>query len=105
LGEYLFSAEGAAFMAAWGSAPGSCACDGTSAESAIHSVDERYVWDSERTGALIRAFNARSRCGQSLIKQGSVQLDGEKIVDPKSSVSLRPGQILRLDKTHAVRVA
>jgi tyrosyl-tRNA synthetase len=39
-----------------------------------------------------------------LIKQGSVQLDGKKIVDPKSKVSLRPGQILRLDKTHAVRI-
>jgi tyrosyl-tRNA synthetase len=39
-----------------------------------------------------------------LIKQGSVQLDGEKIVDPKSKISLRPGQILRLDKTHAVRI-
>jgi len=39
-----------------------------------------------------------------LIKQGSVQLDGKKIVDPKSKLSLRPGQILRLDKTHAVRI-
>ena len=40
-----------------------------------------------------------------LIKQGSVQLDGEKIVDPKSKLSLQAGQVLRLDKTHAVRVA
>ena len=39
-----------------------------------------------------------------LIKQGSVQLDGEKIVDPTAKLSLRPGQILRLDKTHAVRI-
>ena len=39
-----------------------------------------------------------------LIKQGSVQLDGEKIVDPTAKLSLRPGQVLRLDKTHAVRV-
>jgi tyrosyl-tRNA synthetase len=39
-----------------------------------------------------------------LIKQGSVQLVGEKIVDPKSKISLRSGQILRLDKTHAVRI-
>jgi tyrosyl-tRNA synthetase len=39
-----------------------------------------------------------------LIKQGSVQIDGTKIVDPKSKISLRPGQILRLDKTHAVRI-
>jgi tyrosyl-tRNA synthetase len=39
-----------------------------------------------------------------LVKQGSVQLDGEKIVDPKAKVTLRTGQILRLDKTHAVRI-
>jgi len=39
-----------------------------------------------------------------LIKQGSVQIDGKKIVDPKSKISLRPGQILRLDKIHAVRI-
>jgi tyrosyl-tRNA synthetase len=40
-----------------------------------------------------------------LIKQGSVQLDGEKIVDPKAKIALKPGQILRLDKTHAVRIS
>ena len=39
-----------------------------------------------------------------LIKQGSVQLDGEKIIDPKVNLSLRSGQVLRLDKTHAVRI-
>jgi tyrosyl-tRNA synthetase len=39
-----------------------------------------------------------------LIKQGSVQVDGQKIVDPKTEVALKPGQVLRLDKTHAVRV-
>ncbi|PYJ09712.1 MAG: tyrosine--tRNA ligase, partial [Verrucomicrobia bacterium] len=39
-----------------------------------------------------------------LIEQGSVQLDGEKIRDPKAILSLRPGQVLRLDKTHAVRI-
>lgn len=39
-----------------------------------------------------------------LIKQGSVHLDGEKIVDPMAKLALRSGQILRLDKTHAVRV-
>jgi tyrosyl-tRNA synthetase len=47
----------------------------------------------------------KSRANASrLIKQGSVQLDGSKIVDPKAKVSLRSGQILRLDKTHAVRI-
>lgn len=40
-----------------------------------------------------------------LIKQGSVEIDGAKIRDPKMTVNLRPGQTLRLDRKHAVRVA
>jgi len=39
-----------------------------------------------------------------LVKQGSVQLDGQKILDPKTTLSLHPGQVLRLDKIHAVRI-
>jgi len=38
-----------------------------------------------------------------LIDQGSVQLDGNKITDPNVTIPLRAGQVLRLDKTHAVR--
>ena len=40
-----------------------------------------------------------------LIEQGSVQLDGEKFRDPKATIELRAGQVLRLDKTRAVRIA
>ena len=39
-----------------------------------------------------------------LIEQGSVRLDGKKITDPNAAVSVKAGQILRLDKTHAVRM-
>jgi tyrosyl-tRNA synthetase len=39
-----------------------------------------------------------------LIKEGSVEVDGIKIHDPKATITLKPGQILRLDKTHAVRI-
>jgi tyrosyl-tRNA synthetase len=39
-----------------------------------------------------------------LIEQGSVQLDGNKITDPNATIPLHAGQILRLDKTHAVRI-
>ena len=39
-----------------------------------------------------------------LIKQGSVELGGVKIRDPKAMITLEPGQVLRLDKTHAVRI-
>ena len=56
--------------------------------------------------AYAQAFGlTKSRAEASrLIKQGSVQLDGEKIMDPKTALPLRRGQILRLDKTHAVRI-
>jgi tyrosyl-tRNA synthetase len=39
-----------------------------------------------------------------LIKQGSVEIDGAKIRDPKTTITLKPGQTLRLDRKHAVRV-
>jgi tyrosyl-tRNA synthetase len=52
------------------------------------------------------AFNLqKSRSEASrLIKQGSVELDGSKIRDPKAMISLKAGQVLRIDKTHAVRI-
>src|SRR5262249_10920327 len=40
-----------------------------------------------------------------LIKQGSVELNGSKIQDPKATITLKPGQILRLDRKHAVRIS
>jgi tyrosyl-tRNA synthetase len=40
-----------------------------------------------------------------LIKQGSVEIDGAKIRDPKATITLKPGQTLRLDRKHAVRVS
>ena len=56
--------------------------------------------------AYLEAFHLeKSRTEASrLIKQGSVQLDGVKMADPKKMLDLRAGQVLRLDKTHAVRV-
>jgi tyrosyl-tRNA synthetase len=52
------------------------------------------------------AFATEKSRGEAsrLIKQGSVQVDGKKITDPKTNVALKSGQILRLDKTHAVRI-
>jgi len=52
------------------------------------------------------AFNLqKSRSEASrLIKQGSVELGGVKIRDPKATIRLEAGQVLRLDKTHAVRI-
>ena len=57
--------------------------------------------------AFAQAFAiTKSRADASrLIKQGSIQLEGKKIIDPKRTLSLRAGEVLRLDKTHAVRIA
>jgi tyrosyl-tRNA synthetase len=52
------------------------------------------------------AFNVEKSHSQAsrLIKQGSVEIDGVKIRDPKATITLETGQVLRLDKTHAVRI-
>jgi tyrosyl-tRNA synthetase len=70
---------------------------------------------SENAGAAIDVVAAayekvfgikKSRTdARRLITQGSVQLDGNKLTDPKAQISLRPGQVLRLDKIRAVRIA
>jgi tyrosyl-tRNA synthetase len=40
-----------------------------------------------------------------LIKQGSVEIDGTKVLNPKERVALHPGQIMRLDRKRAVRIS
>jgi len=40
-----------------------------------------------------------------LIKQGSVEIDGTKVPGPKAKITLHPGQVLRLDRKRAVRIA
>ena len=58
---------------------------------------------------IVRAFTVcaitKSRAEASrLIKQGSIQLDGAKLRNPTEQITLSANQILRLDKTHAVRI-
>ena len=71
----------------------------------------KYVsLDEDLVTAVVNAFDVgfhlkKSRAeARRLIEQGSVQLDGERITDPKISLRLQRGQVLRLDKTHAVRI-
>jgi len=40
-----------------------------------------------------------------LIQQGSIQINGEKSLDPKAVPGWKAGDVLRLDKTRAVRIA
>ena len=58
---------------------------------------------------VVKGFAAygitKSRTESSrLVKQGSVQLDGAKLRNPTEQINLSANQILRLDKTHAVRI-
>jgi tyrosyl-tRNA synthetase len=47
----------------------------------------------------------RSRSeARRLVEQGSVQWKGEKISDPKAQPHFAPGEVLKLDKTRAVRI-
>ena len=56
--------------------------------------------------AFAEAFQIeKSRAdARRLVQQGSVQLDGNKMTDVAAALRLQSGQVLRLDKTHAVRV-
>lgn len=56
--------------------------------------------------AYSQAFNITKSRGEArrLVEQGSVQLRGEKITDSKAVPALQPGDVLKLDKTRAVRV-
>ena len=39
-----------------------------------------------------------------LIQQGSIQLDGEKLTDPKTEPAWAAGQVLKLNKKRSVRI-
>lgn len=59
------------------------------------------VWSAYREAfGLNKSRSEASR----LIKQGSVELDGQTVRDPKAIVQVKSGQVLRLDKRHAVRL-
>jgi tyrosyl-tRNA synthetase len=56
--------------------------------------------------AYAQGFNlTKSRSdARRLVEQGSVQWRGEKVSDPRARIRFASGEVLRLDKTHAVRV-
>lgn len=64
----------------------------------------------EIVSAVVTAYSqgfhiAKSRSeARRLVEQGSVQWRGEKVIDPKSRIRFVPGEILKLDKTRAVRL-
>jgi tyrosyl-tRNA synthetase len=66
---------------------------GVAAVALISNV-YRAVFDLEKSHSEV----------SRLIKQGSVEIDGAKIRDPKAIITLKSGQTLRLDRKNAVRV-
>lgn len=60
--------------------------------------------------AVVSAYNHGFQMSKSrgdarrLVEQGSVQLRSEKVTDPKATPSYSAGDVLRLDKTRAVRL-
>ena len=59
------------------------------------------VVDAYAKGFAIKRSRSDAR---RLIEQGSVQLNETKLTDPGAPLATKPGDILRLDKTHAVRL-
>lgn len=57
-------------------------------------------------GAYAHCFDiTKSRSeARRLIEQGSIQWQGEKITDIKAQLDFHSGEILKLDKTHAVKI-
>ena len=76
------------------------------------SETELPVFPAQSGDAVTIVVSAFARCAitksraeaSRLIKQGSIQLDGAKLRNPTEQITLSPNQILRLDKTHAVRI-
>jgi tyrosyl-tRNA synthetase len=56
--------------------------------------------------AYSRIFGLTKSRGEvrRLIEHGSVQLRGKKIRDPQAEIALQSGDVLRLDKTRAIRI-
>jgi len=80
-------------------------------------LDEAELPEFSPTGAernivsvVVEAYRAAFGLTKSrgevrrLVEQGSVQLRGEKIRDVQAEPALHSGDVLRLDKTRAVRV-
>ncbi len=76
------------------------------------SETELPILPSQSDDLVTIVVNGFAACGitksrteaSRLVKQGSVQLDGAKLRNPTEQINLSANQILRLDKTHAVRI-
>jgi hypothetical protein len=60
----------------------------------------------QKTSCLPPRISVREITQPSLAidQTGERGIDGTQILDPKAKITLHPGQILRLDRKHAVRI-
>jgi tyrosyl-tRNA synthetase len=73
------------------------------ADLSLEGVDGDLLSVAEAGYKVLGAPRTRGDI-RRLIQQGSVQVNGEKILDPKGCPVLKAGDVLRLDKTRAVRI-
>ncbi|MDF1813383.1 MAG: tyrosine--tRNA ligase, partial [Verrucomicrobiales bacterium] len=80
--------------------------DLNSAELPEYQIGERTDIIGVVQNAYAETFEQKRSGGdvRRLVQQGSIQLDGEKITDPKASPEWTDGQILKLDKKRSVRI-
>ena len=83
------------------------------AKNAAAAVYPEYDPTPHSAGVLTQAAAALQECFQvkrsgteirQLIKSGAIQINGEKIADPKAEIALADGDVFRLGKKHSVRI-
>ncbi len=75
-------------------------------EVAIASLPENLTVLSLASYIFDTAFNIQKSNGElkkQCILPGAIQLNGEKLTDPNAEITLKPDDILRLSKKHAVK--
>jgi tyrosyl-tRNA synthetase len=76
-------------------------------ELAISELPAELTVLSLAAHAFKAAFDlekSNSELRKQFITSGSVQLNGEKLTDPAASLTVQPGDVLKLSKKHAVRL-
>lgn len=83
------------------------------AANALDAVYPEYDPTPHPSGVLTQAAAALQECFEvkrsgndlrQLISSGAIQINGEKISDPKAEIELADGDVFRLGKKHSVRI-
>ena len=72
-------------------------------ELSLAGIEPDLLSVAEAAYKLLGSIRTRGDL-RRLIQQGSMQINGEKFLDPKAAPPWKPGDILRLDKPRAVKI-